>query len=68
MVYNRKTNVVRASQPEFLSLVAIGCVIFAATILPLSVQGGYRFERNALTFLETETLSKDTQVTKEMIC
>jgi len=62
MIYNRKATVVRASQPEFLSLVAIGCVIFAATILPLSVQGRYRFERNAITLQETETLSEDTQL------
>ena len=42
-VWNRKSTVVHASQPEFLSLVAIGCLILASAILPLSIEGKYMF-------------------------
>ena len=59
MAYFRNAAVVKASQPEFLSLVAIGCVMLASAILPLSIQGGYRFERDALTLEEGEIVNED---------
>ena len=59
MVRNRKSNVVKASQPEFLSLVAIGCLMLASAILPLSIEGEYRYERDAITLEETEVINDD---------
>eukprot|EP00581_Thalassiosira_minuscula_P000903 CAMPEP_0183744890 /NCGR_PEP_ID=MMETSP0737-20130205/65954_1 /TAXON_ID=385413 /ORGANISM="Thalassiosira miniscula, Strain CCMP1093" /LENGTH=1105 /DNA_ID=CAMNT_0025980543 /DNA_START=60 /DNA_END=3377 /DNA_ORIENTATION=- len=55
----RKTTVVNWSQPEFLSVVAIGCLTIASAILPLSIQGGYRYERDAITLEETDVLNED---------
>jgi len=59
MTYFRNANVVKASQPEFLSLVAIGCLMLASSILPLSIEGGYRFERNAITLDETDVPNEE---------
>ena len=43
-----------ACQPEFLALVAIGCLMISSTILPLSPgQGKYRFEHDSITMEET---------------
>ena len=62
MAKNRLSTVVKASQPEFLSLVAIGCLMVASAILPLSVEGGYRFERDPATLAKTDTLNEDIRV------
>merc|ERR1712085_236786 len=59
IAWNRKTRVVRASQPEFLALVAVGCLTLASAIIPLSIEGGYRFERDAITRKETDIPNKD---------
>ncbi len=59
MAKNRKSAVVKASQPEFLSIVAIGCLMVASAILPLSIEGSYRFERDAITLKETDILNED---------
>jgi hypothetical protein len=59
MVKFRNNHVVRASQPEFLSLVAVGCLMLASAILPLSIEGGYRYERDAITLEETATLEAE---------
>lgn len=40
-VKHRTSHAVRASQPEFLFLVAAGCVVLASTIIPLSVDDSW---------------------------
>lgn len=80
---------VQAGQPEFLALVAIGCLMLASAvslisyliyrekissilkwrshilcvsfnqILPLSIQGEYRYERDAITLEEDDALNQD---------
>ena len=45
--WNRNSAVVIASQPEFLSLVAIGSLLLASAILPLSIEGKYMLEPDA---------------------
>jgi len=45
--WNKKSTVVIASQPEFLSLVAIVSLLLASAILPLSIEGKYMFEPDA---------------------
>lgn len=37
--WNRKRPVVALAQPEFLVMVAFGCVVLAATLVPLSLEG-----------------------------
>ena len=44
--------------PEFLALVALGCLLLAFAILPLSVEGEYRHERDPSS-VETDTLNED---------
>lgn len=62
MINNRKSFVVRASQPEFLSLVAFGCLMVASAIIPLSIEGGYSFQRDAITLDETEVPNDEIKV------
>lgn len=62
MIHNRKSFVVRASQPEFLSLVAFGCLMVASAIIPLSIEGGYSFQRDAITLDETESPNDEIKV------
>ena len=62
MAINRKSAVVRASQPEFLSVVAIGCLVVASAILPLAVEGEYRYERDSITSEETDVPNEEIQV------
>ncbi|KAG7371356.1 7 transmembrane sweet-taste receptor of 3 GCPR [Nitzschia inconspicua] len=38
--YNRNKRIVRASQPFFLCLLCFGTIVLAATIIPMSVDGG----------------------------
>jgi len=59
MGVKRKHAVVQAGQPEFLALVAIGCLVATSAILPFSIQGEYRYERDALTLEEGDTLNED---------
>ena len=62
MIYYRKSFVVRASQPEFLSLVAFGCLMVASALIPLSIEGGYAFERDPITLDETGLPNDDIKV------
>lgn len=43
MIIKRDTTIVKASQPEFVALVAVGCLLVSSAILPLSVEGPYKF-------------------------
>lgn len=52
---------VQASQGEFLSLVAVGCFIVALAIIPLSIEGGYAYERDAITLEETTDPNPEIQ-------
>jgi gamma-aminobutyric acid type B receptor len=36
-VRNRKTRVVRSSQPEFLVLICLGCLVFGSVLIPLTI-------------------------------
>ena len=58
----RKSFVVRASQPEFLSLVAFGCLMVASAIITLSIEGGYAFQRDPITLDETEVPNDEIKV------
>lgn len=57
--YYRNSTVVKFGQPEFLSIVCVGCVLLVSAILALSVQGGYPYERDAITLEETTTPNPD---------
>ena len=67
MIYYRKAVVIKVSQPEFLVLVAVGCLMLCSAILPLSVQGEYRYERDSITIDETDTFNEDIQVSESKL-
>ena len=62
MVYNRKSLVVKASQPELLSLVVVGCLMVASAIIPLSIEGEYAYERDSITLEETVNPNDEVNV------
>jgi len=48
-IVNRNKMVVKVSQPEFLVLVAFGCLVLGTAILPTMVQGEYRYVQDPVT-------------------
>ena len=44
-ISKRENRIVRASQPEFLSLICIGCLLMASTIVPMSMDTQVASER-----------------------
>jgi len=48
--YYRDNELVKVSQPIFLRAIAIGCFIMSLTIIPLSVEGDYRFKIDSETY------------------
>jgi len=48
-IMRKKSPIVRASQPEFLQLICLGTLMIALSILPMMVQGEYRYEQDPLT-------------------
>lgn len=47
--YFQKRRVLRISQPVFLVIISIGCILQASSIIPMSIQGKYRFIQDELT-------------------
>lgn len=47
--YFQKRRVLRISQPIFLIIISIGCILQATSIIPMSIQGKYRFVQDELT-------------------
>jgi len=45
----RNKNVVKMSQPIFLVLVPIGCIIMILGIIPLCIEGEYRYQQDPIT-------------------
>ena len=45
----RKKSIVRGAQPIFLVLISMGCLICSSSIIPLSVQGDYRYLQDNTT-------------------
>uniref|UniRef100_A0A7S4IP86 G-protein coupled receptors family 3 profile domain-containing protein n=1 Tax=Odontella aurita TaxID=265563 RepID=A0A7S4IP86_9STRA len=45
----RQRSVVRMSQPEFLVLIAFGCLVMSLSIPPLAVEGAYRYVQDPYT-------------------
>ena len=66
-IRHKKSIVVKASQPEILFLVAMGCTMIASAILPLTIEGGYRYQRDAITLQETDDLNENIKVRQSTI-
>jgi ABC-type branched-subunit amino acid transport system substrate-binding protein len=59
--YFEKRASVQASQPIFLILIALGSFILVSSIIPLGIQGKYRYILDPITHEETETLDPDVR-------
>ena len=57
--YYRDNELVKVSQPPFLRAIALGCFIMAATIIPLSVEGDYRYKIDPNTYKLTDEEDPD---------
>jgi ABC-type branched-subunit amino acid transport system substrate-binding protein len=57
--YFQKRAIVQASQPVFLILIALGSFILVSSILPLGVQGEYRYLLDSLTHGQTQSPNPD---------
>jgi len=57
----RDNELVKVSQPVFLRAIALGCFIMAATILPLSSEGGYRYKIDPDTYQLTDEEDPDIE-------
>ncbi|CAB9525747.1 ABC transporter substrate-binding protein [Seminavis robusta] len=58
----REKNIVRASQPMFLGLLVLGTIISILTILPLSVETGYRYVKDPFTGELTDEPNPDVHL------
>ena len=47
--YNRTKRIILTAQPTFLILISLGCFICAASIVPLTIQGDYRYVQDPTT-------------------
>lgn len=58
----RKHKVVSLSQPIFLHLVSFGCLLMILSIIPLGMEGDYRYEKDPDTpgMLDMNSPSSDT--------
>jgi len=48
-VLYRRRNIIKMSQPEFLVLIAFGCLVMSLSIPPLAVQGAYRYVQDPIS-------------------
>lgn len=53
-VYFRNRRIVRASQPLFLCLIACGTFMMSLSIIPVGIQGGYRYLFDPITGMQTD--------------
>lgn len=58
-VHYRNRRVVKASQPLFLCLVACGAFVMNLSIIPVGIQGGYRYIFDPVTGIQTDEANKD---------
>jgi len=50
----RKKTIVRASQPIFLIIIALGCVVISSSIIPMGIEAEYRYTKDVTNGLLTE--------------
>ena len=58
----RRNALVKASQPIFMYAIAVGCFIMSSSILPLSVEGGYRYKIDPDTYELTDEKDPDIEM------
>mmetsp|Transcript_13827 Transcript_13827/g.27569 ORF Transcript_13827/g.27569 Transcript_13827/m.27569 type:complete len:824 (-) Transcript_13827:377-2848(-) len=58
-LHYQNNNVVKMSQPIFLVLIAFGCMVMSISIIPLTIEGDYRYEQNSETGLVTNNKNRD---------
>ena len=58
-VYYRQRRVVKASQPLFLCLVAFGAFLMSLSIIPVGIQGEYRYLVDPITGVPTDEPNTD---------
>ncbi len=58
-VHYRNRRVVKASQPLFLCLVAFGAFVMNLSIIPVGIQGDYRYLVDPITGIQTDEVNTD---------
>ena len=53
-VYFRNRHIVKASQPLFLCLIAFGTLLMSLSIIPVGIQGDYRYLVDPITGMQTD--------------
>lgn len=57
-IWHRRSETVRASQPMFLHLISFGCFVLSTSIIPATIQGGYRYLQDPITLKPTDIFNK----------